>query len=100
MTRLMRVASILLALSLSALPCIVSAKDKCPTSADGLGVARVWVRSHEPEELKPPYPKPVLKDAIDLWMVVYGLPEGAVGGAPTVFVEKKTCKIVQVISGQ
>lgn len=83
-------------------PTIVAAheEDKCVSAESALAVANADVAKRWPEELEPPYPKPALKDAKDLWMVIYDLPEGYTGGAPTYFIEKKTCKIVQIISGQ
>lgn len=74
--------------------------DKCASSKDALAVANAVVAKRWPEELKPPYPSPTTKDANDVWMVIYGIPEGWTGGAPTFYIDKKTCKVVQIISGQ
>ena len=73
---------------------------KCSSDGAALEVANAIVAQRWPYELQPPYPKPILKDTNNIWMVEYGISEGWTGGAPTFYVNKKTCKVEKIISGQ
>lgn len=77
-----------------------SPKSDCSSGDVAITAANKFIQKRMPDELQPNYPKPILKDDGDIWEVAYGLPEGATGGAPTVFISKNSCKIVKAISGQ
>jgi hypothetical protein len=72
----------------------------CITEQGALSSANEFIKQRMPDELQPNYPRPVLTDNGNEWQVAYGLPEGTTGGAPTIFIDKKTCKVVKAISGQ
>lgn len=74
--------------------------DNCASSNDALAVANAFVAKRWPYELKPPYPSPTTKDADDVWMVIYDIPEGWTGGGQTFYIDKKTCKVIQIIAEQ
>ena len=91
---------IIFASVIAAAVCGVSyGNDGCTSSKEALAVANAIVAKRWPEELKPPYPSLTTKDAKDLWMVIYDIPDGWTGGADF-FIDKKTCRVVQIISGQ
>jgi hypothetical protein len=93
---------LIVALSMSSMTACASATNQgtCVASKDALASSNEFIRERMPDELLPNYPRPVLTDNGDTWRVAYGLPEGATGGAPTIFIDKRTCKIVKAISGQ
>src|SRR5690348_6725271 len=75
-------------------------RNECSASQSALSIANAFIAKHMPDEMQPNYPKPVVTDSGNTWEVAYGLPEGMTGGAPTVFVGKRTCKIDKAESGQ
>lgn len=80
---------------------IVSANDlSCYAKSNALDASNSFIEKHMPDEFQPNYPKPILIDMGANWKVEYGLPESVTRGAPTVFIDKKTCKVVKAISGQ
>jgi len=38
--------------------------------------------------------KPLISERGNLWQITYQLPEGTIGGVPTVIVDKRTCEVV------
>jgi hypothetical protein len=74
--------------------------NRCSSADDIFAIAKSFIATYFPEELSPNYPKPLLKDGGDVWEVIYDLPEGMTGGAPTIYIDKKNCEIMKVVSGQ
>lgn len=74
--------------------------DKCVSGEDALKVANAVVEKEWPQHLRPPYPKPDLKDDGAIWEIEYGIPDGWTGGGPTFFINKETCKIEKIVAEQ
>lgn len=73
---------------------------ECASGDAALKVTNTIVGKRWSYHLQPPYPKPNLKDDGAIWEVEYGAPDDSVGGGPTFFIDKQTCKVEKIVAEQ
>ncbi len=61
---------------------------------DMLSVAKAYIAKRYPS-FDPAGLKPVISEQGNLWELSYELPEGMLGGAPTINIDRRTCTIAR-----
>jgi hypothetical protein len=79
-----------IAVALSLMASQTMARPKCDT----LNTALEYIAKRYPL-FDPAGLKQVISEQDNLWELTYGLPEGMLGGAPIITIEKRTCTIVR-----